>query len=208
MTGWVMSEHGVPDSRLKVIKCVGVQSGQHMWQCICSCLDHNEVVVSGGNLRNGHTLSCGCLQRERIGNVAKKHGDSHNRLYTIWCGIKGRCFNKNNDAYVNYGARGIKVCDEWTESYDIFKDWALNNGYSDSLTIDRIDVNGDYTPLNCRWITMKKQCNNKRTNTFIEHNGESHTISEWSEITGIKAATIAYRLRHNWSIDKALSKLK
>ena len=125
--------------------------------------------------------------------------------------MKDRCYNPNNNAYCNYGARGITVCEEWLNSYLSFRDWALNNGYSEALpssecTLDRIDVNGNYCPENCRWVSMKEQCNNKRDNYNISYNGTTKTLTQWAEEYGIKSRTLRTRIVNlNWPIDKALN---
>lgn len=108
-----------------------------------------------------------------------------NRLYNIWCGIKKRCYNPKEPCYRHYGARGITVCDEWLHDFNAFSKWSLQNGYSDLLTIDRIDTNGNYCPDNCRWITHAEQQRNRTNNVRIEHNGESKTIAEWSRVLGL-----------------------
>ena len=104
-----------------------------------------------------------------------------------------RCANPQRKDYIYYGGRGITVCDEWLSSYESFKNWAMANGYQDNLTLDRIDANGNYEPSNCRWISMKEQCNNKRSNISIALNGETHNLKQWSEITGINYYTIVKR---------------
>ena len=109
--------------------------------------------------------------------------------------MKDRCYNLCNGRQAEYGGRGIKVCDEWKNSVANFVEWSLANGYRDGLTIDRIDVNGNYEPSNCRWATPKEQANNTRKNVFITYKGETHTVSEWSEIKGIKRSTLQARLR-------------
>lgn len=137
-----------------------------------------------------------------------KHGDCVDgysaRLNRIWRMIKNRCMNANTPAYKNYGGRGITICDEWL-SYPVFKKWALENGYNDQLTIDRIDVNGNYCPLNCRWVTRFTQAGNTRANTFYTINGETHFINEWSRIYHIKPATIVQRIKRGWPVDKAIT---
>lgn len=168
------------------------------WLCACEC--GNLVEVRGSSLRNGHTSSCGCLQKE----IVTKHGKWDNRIYRIWAHIKDRCYNKNHHAYKHYGGRGIFVCSEWKDDFEIFYNWAINNGYDDTLTIDRIDNNGNYEPNNCRWTTRKQQCRNQRNNTNFTYNGETHCLSEWCDILGLNKSTIYHRIYRHWSIEKAL----
>lgn len=135
-----------------------------------------------------------------------KHGLCNSRIYGIWCHIKDRCCNSKDARYKDYGGRGIKICKEWKNDFAKFYDWALQNGYKDNLTIDRIDVNGDYCPENCRWITMAEQQNNRRDNVFILFNGEKHTISEWAKIVGKNPASIRRRLLCGWTPEEILNK--
>lgn len=144
------------------------------WRCLCDC--GKETVVLGHLLRNGNTRSCGCFGREQKSALMKKyclehkvrspahvtHNASKTRLYAIWCGMKGRCYGVKNSVYQYYGGRGIIVCNEWLHSFMAFRDWALSHGYQDDLTIDRIDVNGNYEPSNCRWLTLEDQQRNRR----------------------------------------------
>ncbi len=116
-----------------------------------------------------------------------------NRLYNIWRGIKYRCTDPNCSCYSHYGGRGIAMCNEWLQSFDAFRQWSMQNGYSDNLTVDRIDNNGNYCPSNCRWITHSEQQRNRNNNIRIEHDGESKTISEWSRILGISDKTLYKR---------------
>lgn len=189
--------------RLVVIEPCGRSKDRHiMWLCRCDC--GNEVVVTASNLKKSNTKSCGCLRRERIKESHQTHGKTTTRLYGIWCDIKTRCLNPKNRAFSWYGDRGISVCDEWKEDFQSFYDWAMENGYEDDMSIDRINVNGNYCPENCRWVSMKTQANNRRSNHQLSLNGETRTITEWSEITGIKRHTILQRLKRGWSVEEAL----
>ena len=142
------------------------------WICKCDC--GNYTVVRGTYLVNSRTKSCGCLRGEA--QYEYKHGLSNTRLYRIWCAMKQRCYSESFDGYKNYGGRGITICDEWLNDFQVFYDWSMANGYAENLTIDRIDVNGNYEPSNCRWATMKEQLNNRR-NTVLRGEKEAHV--EW-----------------------------
>lgn len=133
------------------------------------------------------------------------HGGCGTRLYRIWKCMKHRCYIKSDCAYERYGGRGITVCDEWKSDFSKFRSWAIENGYSDDLTLDRIENSKGYSPDNCRWASMKIQSNNKRNNRFIEYNGENLTIAQWSDKTGIKENTICFRLKSGWSIEETLT---
>ena len=133
-------------------------------------------------------------------------GTIGSRLYMIWNTMKQRCYVKSSTSYKRYGAKGITVCDEWRNSFYAFRDWALANGYSDELTIDRIDSRGNYEPTNCRWATYKEQANNTSKNIKFTYNGETHTIPEWSDIVGINAMALRYRIVYaKWPLEKALT---
>ena len=193
--------------RLTAVKpCGKTEYGQTQWECKCDC--GNTVLVGIGNLRSGHTQSCGCLSREKTSEVGKrnlKHGESFSRIYGIYSNILNRCFTPTSKDYAKYGGRGITVCEEWKNSYESFRNWSLANDYADNLTIDRIDNNGPYAPWNCRWTTAKVQQNNTRFNRVIEYNGKKLTLSQWSENTGINYFTLWSRLNKGWSVEKALT---
>lgn len=128
--------------------------------------------------------------------IGKKGGRSNSRLYNIWLHIKARCYKHSDEHFHWYGGRGITMCEEWKNDFKAFYDWAMSHGYSDELTIDRIDNDGNYEPSNCRWVTRKEQSNNRRSNIPITIEDVTHNIQEWSELTGIKYHTIYYRIKN------------
>lgn len=177
---------------------------------ICKCICGNTAIIARSSLVGGRTKSCGCLNdevRRKPKEKERKRSEKYKKIENRYYGIKRRCYSEKDKWYHNYGGRGIRMCDEWIgeDGFMNFYNWAINNGYNDFLTIDRIDNNGNYSPENCRWVTVKQQSNNRRTNRIVEYKGESHTVSEWSEITGIKERTLLNRL-DRWSVQEALEK--
>ena len=193
--------------RALVIKRVENKGRYVRWLCKCEC--GNEFVALTQHLRSGAVQSCGCLRKDiaikKSKTINTKHGKHKTRLYKIWAAIKGRCYNQNNESYKNYGARGITICKEWENNYSAFETWANDNGYNDTLTIDRIDVNGNYEPSNCRWATRQEQQNNRRVNHYIEYQGEKRTVAEWARKLGIKKNTLDGRINKGWPIERAFS---
>lgn len=171
--------------------------GNVMWVCLCEC--GNQIMTRGISLKSGHTKSCGCyikdVQRERIVKENTTHGLSYSPLYRVYSHMKGRCFCTTNRDYKYYGERGITICDEWLNSFLSFYEWAISNGYKKGLTIDRINVNGNYEPDNCRWATRKEQTNNRRNSDLFTLNNETHTLTEWAEMTGVKPGYLYYRIK-------------
>lgn len=164
------------------------------WLCKCEC--GNIVSVRADQLGKDSN-SCGCLKVEQDKINLSKYtagkpttGKSHTRLATIWYHILSRCNNPKDDRYKDYGARGIKVCDAWANDFSEFEAWALQSGYSDNLTIDRIDVNGDYTPTNCRWATNKEQRSNKQSTLWMSYNGHFYSLME---LYRILSPTVSYQ---------------
>lgn len=197
---------GMEFGRLTILQRVPTPKHSRVthWECMCEC--GKVMVTTRPNLINGHTVSCGCYALEvRRGN---KHGVTHNesrtRLYHIWQSMKQRCYDENVEGYKWYGAVGVEVCEEWME-YINFSKWAKSNGYNKKLTIDRIDVNGDYEPNNCKWSTTKEQNRNKTTTRYIEFEGHKRSLGEWSELLKIPMSTIVNRLNRGCSPKEALN---
>lgn len=142
-----------------------------------------------------------------INNPLYKHGHSNTRLHKIWQNMRNRCRNSNTLDYKYYGGRGIKICEDWN-TYTVFEQWAMDNGYSDTLTLDRVDVNGNYCPNNCRWVTRKEQSNNKRNLRIIEYQGKMKTLTQWSEILDIPLATLHRYLKSEKILEKAVDKFQ
>lgn len=196
--------------RLTVLKCVGKDKhGRLMWECQCDC--GQRTIVQSGNLRSGHTKSCGCLEIENRKIVCRTsnrtHGATHTRLFNIWQSMLERC-QMNGEGLKHYGKRGIFVCDEW-KKFEDFRDWAEKTGYDETAprgacTLERNDVNGPYSPENCRWATNKEQQNNRRNNYYITFNGETKTLMLWTEELNLPYGTIRHRLRVlGWSVEDA-----
>ena len=176
-----------------------------LWECECEC--GTIKTIRGGVLKNGHTQSCGCLQKERTSSAKTTHGLINNnfKLYKVWTGIKQRCGNPKSKSYDKYGGRGIAICDVWKDSFPKFHRWAIPNGYKIGLTIERSDVNGNYEPSNCSWILKSNQSKNRTSSVKISFKGKTETASKWSEITGIPSKVITQRVRRGWSSEKTLT---
>ena len=179
------------------------------YNCECDC--GNKTIVTKEGLKSGNTKSCGCLQREFAKSAFITHGATVNRenprLYRIWKNMKNRCNNPNGQDYKYYGGRGITVCSEWNYDYDTFKKWALSSGYENTLTIDRIDTDGNYEPSNCRWSTRKEQANNMRSNHIIVYNNKEYTMTEFAEEYNICYGYLKRALKEK-TIDEFMLKYK
>lgn len=177
---------------------------RRMFRCQCECGNIGEVQLSC--LRNGHSTSCGCEQKKRVSAANTKHGLEKHPLYNTWKNIKKRCNYINASEYENYGGRGISVCEEWSNNFQSFYNWAINNGWSKELTIDRIDTNGNYCPENCRWANVETQMNNMTKNHYIEYNGDTYTLSTLSKHLSIPYNIVRYRLSNcKWTVEQLIN---
>lgn len=163
------------------------------WNCVCECGKH--TIVRTYQLMHGLSKSCGCLSSDVTRERCTTHGETKTRLYSIWRGIKKRCYNHKNPAYRNYGLKGIEMCDEWRNDYVAFRKWALSNGYKDGLTIDRKNNNLGYFPDNCKWSTYLEQENNKSNNHKVIYNGVELNVSQWCAITGTPKTTLLTHIK-------------
>lgn len=180
--------------RLIALEHVGFSSNRvALWKCRCDC--GNIVIVREGNLHSGKSQSCRCLNIDRTKETNLRHGMAHTRLYNIWSKMKERCYNPARKAYKNYGGKGVHVCDEWRNDFQKFYDWAINNGYKENLTIDRINSNGNYEPSNCRWVTLSENTRLKYKSDFITVGDLSLTIHDWAQRIGLSQKTLRDRYK-------------
>ena len=175
--------------RLTPLRAVGREKNSRhtLWLCRCTC--GKLVTARADDIWRGHTTSCGCL----VTDIVTIHGHRYTRLYTIWRRMTERCHNPKDTNYRNYGGRGIRVCEEW-ESYLAFSDWAMSHGYRDDLEIDRIDVNGNYEPGNCRWATRIEQANNTTCNRHVVFRGRKMTVAQFARLVHCKYKKVYYWL--------------
>lgn len=200
--------------RLTVIGLAETNTRKTYWICQCDC--GNLKRVRSDSLQCGAIRSCGCLKKEQnetnLNKSAAKIKFEQNgfkvggtRLYRIWQGIKKRCNNPNDARFSSYGGRGIKMCKEWENDFLSFYNWAINNGYDEKLSIDRINNDEGYSPENCRWATNVTQCNNRRTNIKIKIGNTEKTLTQWCKIFGLNYGTIIaryHRSNNNLSLDE------
>ena len=191
--------------RLKVTDFAYSKNGRSFWKCKCEC--GNEKIIIGKDLQRGTIRSCGCLRAETSRKRMTTHGATDSRLYNIWTSMKQRCETSKEEKFIkDYQNRGIKVCEEWHD-FAVFQKWALENGYKDNLSIDRIDNNKGYYPENCRWADNIIQANNKRNNRWLTYNNKTQTIAQWARELGMNYNTLGQRIRMGWSVEKAFNKL-
>lgn len=190
--------------KLVAIKPTGeTKNGRKIWLCQCDCGNTKTTTVT--MLNSGKTSSCGCYKIEKARANSTTHNKRNTRLYTIWSHMKDRCYNPNSKIYRFYGERNIIICDEWKNDFEAFYNWAINNGYDDSLTIDRINSFGNYEPSNCRWITIQDQQRNRTNNRFITYNNETKTLSQWATEYGFTWEQLRDRIdKLGWNFEKAI----
>lgn len=195
----VLPGERIGDLTILAVFCGGRGRTRFCYRCVCG----RERVTDGYCVLKSKSPSCGCQRRPRLRHGYAKVGELRPEWRT-WAGMLQRCHNPKDKFYSDYGGRGIEVCDRWKESFDNFI-FDMGNRPSSKHSIDRIDVNGDYEPTNCRWADAVQQGRNKRNNRRIILGNETRCLSEWSEITGLKAHTIAMRLKLGWGVEKALT---
>lgn len=198
---WFRDLTGQKYGRLTAVECCGENAHHNpLWLCKCEC--GGTVVCSASALQGGHKRTCGCFEEEHP-NVLKRtpHGKRHTRLYSIWSMMKNRCSDKS---VKNYGGRGISICEEWKQNFEAFYEWAMNNGYSDDLTIDRIDNDGNYCPENCRWATVKEQARNRRTNHHVQYKGKDYVLTDLATELNVSRNT-ALRRAEKWQEEEKAS---
>lgn len=181
-------------------------NGNKSTQWLCSCECGKNKIVKAAYLVSSHTVSCGCYAKDLLKKRSIKHGKRQTRIYRTWCGIKRRCYNKNDKAYKHYGERGVTICEQWKDDFSSFYNWATKNGYTDELSIDRIDNNGNYCPENCRWVTAKEQNRNYSRNHNITFNGITMCITDWDKKIGRYKGYIYTLIKSGLSDKEALEK--
>lgn len=196
----VMNEIGNKYGKISVLNKTE-RSGYYLVRCDCGEQFTSRVNSIKYSTKLGATAHCKlCERKSKI-----KHNLSQTRVYEIYKLMMRRCYDEANKSYPNYGARGIEVCANWHDIV-VFNEWALSSGYADTLTLERIDVNGDYTPENCTWITKKQQSYNRTNSRLLTAFGKTQTLAEWSEEYTIGHSTILHRLKSGWNTEQAISK--
>ena len=177
------------------------KSSKRLWRCKCVC--GKEKLYRTNQLTKNNITNCGCKRP-----ILVKHGYYYHPLYKIWNGMKKRCYYKNSDSYKYYGARGIEVCNEWKSNPEVFIKWALQNGWKEGFSIERIDVDKNYEPSNVKWIPLSRQSRNKRNSHWISYNGETKCLADWCDQYNLDYRLVNTRLRRGWNTEKAFFQKK
>ena len=185
--------------KLTILDTAFYKNGNRYVNCICDC--GNKKAILFNNIKRGLVKSCGCI-------VKTRNGKSKTKLFVSYKHMIDRCYRVNDISYKNYGGRGIIVCDDWKNDFMSFYNWAIENGYKDGLTIDRINTNGNYEPTNCRWVSMQIQQNNRSNNRILEYKGQRKTITQWAKFCGLSYRNLHYRLKNGYSVEQAIEKPK
>lgn len=181
-------------------------SGRRRSRWLCNCECGNTAIVLSENLISGRSTSCGCYKADINRKKFGTHLESHGKLYGVWCGMKSRCYNPNSTYFKRYGGRGIEMHDDWKDNYQSFRSWALENGYKEGLSIDRINNDEGYYPSNCQWVDSVAQANNRSTNRLFTMNGETHNLTEWAKLSGINYKTLYNRIfTAGWDFERAIT---
>lgn len=189
---------------LVITENLGIRKQIHWVFAECDC--GSIKPYRANDIMFGGSTNCGCKRRKYLVNKNTTHGLSRSPLYAVWQGIKDRCYREGHKAYHRYGGRGITVCDEWLNDFECFSNWALQNGWQKGLEIDRENNDGNYSPDNCRVVTMLVNRRNTSKTIYLEYNGERRPQSEWAEIMGISYDVLSDRVKDlGWSVDKALT---
>lgn len=195
---------GTKYSHFTIVKDMGIKKGGRFVLALCDCGIEKQVRLA--DIKCGSSTNCGCIRRKKMSEINTSHGLSTDPLYSVWQGIKDRCYRKTNEKYDRYGGRGIVVCEEWKNDFKAFYDWAMEKGWRQGLEIDRENNDGIYSPVNCRVTTVIVNRRNTSSNRMLEYNGEKKCLSEWAEIIGISQDTLKDRVgKLKWSVEKALS---
>lgn len=198
-----MNYIGKKYNNLTVIE-YGARDSMGRMRVLCMCDCGNIKSYDMYSVKSGNTKSCGCFRSTIAKNKMTKHGMSNTRLFKTWVQMRQRCSCETSKKYKYYGGRGIFVCNEW-EEFNNFYEWSKESGYNDELTIERIDVNGNYCPENCTWIKSELQQRNKRSNVKIEYNGETKILKDWCNDLNLNYKLSSGRLKAGWSVERTFS---
>lgn len=189
--------------KLTVKEFVGRKNNSSWFRCECEC--GGETVTTSNNLVRGHTVSCGCVNKEKLLARSVTHGLSHKHpLYTSWIGMKNRCYYEKHNRFEHYGGKGITVCDEWKDNFKAFYDWAILNGWEKGKSIDRKENDKNYCPENCKFSSIQEQNRNRTSNIFIEWNGRTQCVTDWANEVNYSPATLRQRMKKGWTIEEVL----